>query len=177
MKHGLLIAVGGAAIVVVGLAGCSNNKSGTSSTTPSEAATPASTSATPGAMNAKVTIDGQDQNVGSVGCEVRGGKVTINIGDALTGTVTSFPPSITPRFRVVLSDANPPVVQSVDLGNVNGVTLGYTPGAPNQNAEATKDGGSYHITGTATGVNIANPQQPVNKPFEIDVNCEVHIGS
>jgi ipoprotein LpqH len=51
------------------------------------------------------------------------------------------------------------------------VTLGYTSGTGQGKAEATKDGNAYKITGTATGVDISNPLQPVNKPFEIDVTC------
>ena len=63
-------------------------------------------------------------------------------------------------------------VHSVGLGNVNGVTLGYTEGVPGgAAASATKDGNAYKITGTATGVDMANPMTPVTKPFEIDVNC------
>ena len=63
-------------------------------------------------------------------------------------------------------------MKSVGLGNVNGVTLGYSPGQPGQGkATATKDGNKYKISGTATGVDMANPMQPVNKPFEIDVTC------
>jgi lipoprotein LpqH len=27
------------------------------------------------------------------------------------------------------------------------------------------------ISGTATGIDMANPMQPVNKPFEINVTC------
>ena len=71
----------------------------------------------------------------------------------------------------MLTDANPPEVKSVGLGNVNGVTLAYAAGAGQGNASATKNGNSYKITGTATGVDMANPAQPVNKPFEIDVTC------
>ena len=72
---------------------------------------------------------------------------------------------------VVLTDASPPSVKSVGLGNLNGVTLGYTPGTGQGSATATKDGSKYKISGTATGVDMANPMQPVNKPFEIDVTC------
>ena len=36
---------------------------------------------------------------------------------------------------------------------------------------ATKDGKTYTVTGTATGVDMANPMQPVTKPFEIAVSC------
>jgi len=160
VKRGILVGVAGAAVVVAGLAGCSSNKSTTSSSS-SSSATTASAGATAGASAATVTIDGQDQNVkATVSCVSGGGNVNIGIGDSTTG------------IGAVLSDANPPVVHSVGLGNVNGVTLGYSDAAPSQaNAEATKDGNSYKISGTATGVDMSNPMQPVNKPFEIDVTC------
>jgi ipoprotein LpqH len=106
-----------------------------------------------------VIIDGKDQNVtGSVVCTTVGGNVNIAIGGAATG------------IAAVLTDANPPGVTSVGLGNVNGVTLAYAAGSGG-NASATKDGNKYKITGNATGVDMANPTQPVNKPFEIDVTC------
>jgi lipoprotein LpqH len=106
-----------------------------------------------------VIIDGKDQNVtGSVVCTTAGGNVNIAIGGAATG------------IAAVLTDANPPGVTSVGLGNVNGVTLAYAAGSGG-NASATKDGNKYKITGNATGVDMANPTQPVNKPFEIDVTC------
>jgi lipoprotein LpqH len=108
-----------------------------------------------------VTIDGKDQNItGQVVCTTMGGNTTIAIGGAATG------------ISAVLTSDNPPKVQSVGLGNVNGVTLAYSAAAPGQgDASATKDGNSYKITGNATGVDMANPTQPVKKPFEIDVTC------
>ena len=107
-----------------------------------------------------MTIDGQDQNVaGTVTCATMGGNVNIAIGEATTG------------IAAVVSEADPPAVQSVGLGNVNGVTLGFQSGVPQGNAEAKKDGNTYTITGTATGVDMANPLQPVNKPFEVVVTC------
>jgi lipoprotein LpqH len=36
---------------------------------------------------------------------------------------------------------------------------------------AETDGTTYKTTGTATGVDMANPMAPVNKPFEIEVTC------
>ena len=57
------------------------------------------------------------------------------------------------------------------LGNVNGVTLGYQSGVNQGEATVQKDGDTYTISGTATGVDMANPMQPVNKPFEIQVTC------
>lgn len=107
-----------------------------------------------------MTIDGKNQNVtGSVVCTTAGGNINIAIGGAATG------------IAAVLTDANPPQVTSVGLGNVNGVTLAYASGTGQGNGSATKNGSSYKITGTATGVDMANPTQPVNKPFEINVSC------
>jgi ipoprotein LpqH len=64
------------------------------------------------------------------------------------------------------------VVQAVGLGNLSGVTLGYSAGAQNQgNAGATKSGNSYTIKGTATGLSAPNSQQTITKSFEIDVTC------
>ena len=158
MKRGLTVAVTGAAILAAGISGCSSNKS-TTSGSGSSSGTSAPASAT-GSAGTKVIIDGKDQNVsGTTVCSTSGGTVNIAIGGSTTG------------IAAVLTDANPPQVKSVGLGNVNGVTLGYTPGTGQGNASATKKGNSYTITGTATGVDMANPMQPVNKPFEIDVTC------
>ncbi|MBI2699867.1 MULTISPECIES: lipoprotein LpqH [Mycobacterium] len=157
MKRGLTVAVAGAAILVAGLSGCSSNKSNTSSGSSSASA---SSSAGGGASGTKVIIDGQDQHVtGTTVCTTAAGNVNIAIGGAATG------------IAAVLTDANPPEVKSVGLGNVNGVTLAYTSGTGQGKAEATKNGNAYKITGTATGVDMANPMSPVNKPFEIDVTC------
>jgi len=136
--------------VVAVLAGCSSNSS-TKSTTSSPAPGPAE----------KVVIDGQTQQItGQVSCTPAGGNINIGIGDPTNG------------IGAVISSANPPVVQAVGLGNLTGVTLGYSAGAPNQGTvQATKNGNSYTIKGTATGVNTANPQQTLTKPFEMDVTC------
>ncbi len=163
MKRGFVVAVGGAAIVIAGLSGCSSDDKksespATSAEATSEAGT-ASATAAPSGGGTKVTIDGQDQNVkGTVVCTAMGGNMNIAIGDAATG------------IAAVLSEDGS-TVTSVGLGNVNGVTLGYAAAAGQGEAKATKDGNNWKITGTATGVDMANPMQPVNKPFEIDVTC------
>jgi ipoprotein LpqH len=150
-KRRILVGIAAAATVVVAvLAGCSSNSS-TKSTTSSPAPGPAE----------KVVIDGQTQQItGQVSCTPAGGNINIGIGDPTNG------------IGAVISSANPPVVQAVGLGNLTGVTLGYSAGAPNQgNVQATKNGNSYTIKGTATGVNTANPPQTLTKPFEMDVTC------
>jgi ipoprotein LpqH len=148
-KCGILVGVAAAATVVAGLAGCSSNKSSTTSPTSSTAA-----------AGNQVIIDGQNQNVtGQVTCTPANGNVNIGIGDPSNG------------IGAVVSGADPPVVQAVGLGNLTGVTLGYSAGAPNQGTvQATKSGNSYTIKGTATGINTTNQQQ-LSKPFEMDVTC------
>ena len=185
MKRGLTVAIGGAAIVLSGLVGCSSDKSvkenvesatDTAKSAVSEAtdtaksaaseATSAVTSATdaikgnPEAGKARVSIDGQDQNVeGTVVCTAMGGAVQIAVGNATQG------------IGAQVTEGDSPSVKQVGLGNVNGVALGYQEGAPGGEATVEKDGNTYTIKGTATGVDMANPMQPMTKPFEIAVTC------
>ena len=170
MNRGFLVAVGGAAIVIAGLSGCgSDEPKSESPTTTAGAAGGESPTTTAGAAGgsdtdsaAKVTIDGKDQNIeGTATCATMGG--TINIAFGQTGAMGGL--------GAVLGEGDPPTVQSVALGNIDGVTLAFTPGVPGASAEATKDGNTYKITGTATGMDMANPMQPVTKPFEIVVTC------
>jgi ipoprotein LpqH len=159
VKRGFLVAVGGAAIVIAGLSGCSSSEQQSESPATTAEATETGT-AEAASGDTKVTIDGQDQNVaGTVVCSPMGGNMNIAIGDAATG------------IAAVVSEGDAPTVTSVGLGNVNGVTLGYQNGTGQGEATAEKDGNTYKITGTATGVDMANPMQPVNKPFEIEVTC------
>ena len=161
MKRGFVVAVGGMALVIAGLSGCSSEEKKSESESPatSAEATSETGTASSGAGETKVTIDGQDQQVsGTVVCTAMGGNMNIAIGDAATGIAA-----------VVSEDGA--TVQSVGLGNVNGVTLGYTSGTGQGEAKAEKDGNNWKISGTATGIDMANPMQPVNKPFEIAVVC------
>lgn len=158
-KQRILVGIAAAATVVAGLAGCSSSKSGTSESSSNNAPAASGTSA-PAPGGSKVIIDGQTQNVaGQVSCTQVNGNLSIGIGDPTTG------------IGAVVTNADPPVVQAVGLGNLTGVTLGYSAGAQNQgNAQATKSGNSYTIKGTATGVNSAD-QQALTKSFEMDVTC------
>jgi len=168
VKRGFVIAVGGAAIVIAGLSGCSSSEKKSESTAESSASASATTSAAATASvsanaapgGAKVSIDGQDQSInGTVACATMGETVNIAIGEATTG------------IGAVLSAGDTPTVHSVGLGNVNGVTLGFQEGAGQGTATAEKTGSTYKISGSATGVDMANPMQPINKPFEIEVTC------
>lgn len=156
MKHGLTVAVAGAAILVAGLSGCSSDKPKSSGGSSS----PAASGGGGGTSGTKVLIEGQDQHVGgSTVCNTMAGTVAIVIGAQGTGVTAT------------LTDADPPEVKAVGLGTINGVALAYAQGDGQGKAEATKNGKSYKITGTASGADMANPTAFVKKSFEIDVTC------
>ena len=168
MLRELTVGVGSAAVLIAGLVGCSSKKSESTSGSdkasmaPSSAvsATSGSVTAAAGAGVAKVSIDGQPKDIqGQIACTTAMGNLNIGIGDSATGIAVVMSP-----------DASK--VSSVGLGNVNGVVLGFQDGAGGgTNASATKDGSTYTITGTATGVDMANPMAPMTKPFQIEVTC------
>jgi ipoprotein LpqH len=168
----LMIAVGAAAVVVAGVAGCggSDNKSSTTSASTTSSATSSTSAATTtpsvsvtvstGGGQARITIDGQAQNTANqaVVCASTGGKFSIAIGEPMMGTIVGL-------------EQDGSVVHNVGLGSINGTVLSFTEGVPGNTATAKKDGNTYTITGTATGVDMANPLQQVSKPFEIVVTC------
>ena len=157
MVRGFVVGVAAAAIVVVGLSGCSSKEKSVSGG--ATVATGSASSASAGIQSATISIDGQPKTInGQVVCATVGGNFSIAIGEQATGVAVMMAP-----------DASR--VTSVGLGNVNGVVLGYQEGAPGGSATATKDGKNYTITGTATGIDMANPMQPMTKPFEIKVSC------
>ena len=153
MKRGFLVAIGGAAIVIAGLSGCGSDEK--KSETIGETSSAASAEG-----KSTVTIDGKDRAIeGSIVCSSMGGNMNIAIGQGMTGIVA------------VVSSGDSPTVQSVVLGNVDGVSLGYQSGSGQGEAKAEKDGNTYKISGTAVGADMANPMQPANKPFELEVSC------
>jgi lipoprotein LpqH len=151
MKREIAAGAVGVALVVAALAGCSSSTSKTSSSSSG------GTSAAP--IVTKVVVDGQDQNVtGQASCTASGDNINIGIGDPTNGV------------GAVVTNTDPPAVHAVGLGSPNGSALGYSDAAQSQgNADATKVGNSYKISGTAVGVD--SNSQPVTKPFELDVAC------
>lgn len=164
MNRELLIAVA-AATLVAGVAGCSHgNKSSAPSSAKSSAAASAPASPTPAAPPppsvppAKITVDGNVLPVTEpVDCNTKDGKFSIAIGQPFIGVIVALE-----------QDAS--VVHLVGLGEVNGVNLNYTKGAPGDKASATKEGNTYHVTGVASGVD-SNGANKTYKPFTVDVTC------
>lgn len=160
MKQGLLVAVGGAALLIAGLTGCSSDdKAGSkeSSSSSKSESSEASTSAE-AASETKVVIDGEDKGVtGNVYCASVGGSNTITIGEQGTGVV------------VILGNDDTSVT-SVALGSTSGLNLAV--GAGQGDATVEKDGKSYTVKGNAVGADLTNPTAGIQKkPFEIQVTC------
>lgn len=159
-RTGSLIVIGAGAIVALGLAGCSGDKGEPSASSGDKTTVSAEGGAAAMNSSAKVVVDGNEKKIeGAIACSTAAGQVSIGLGSGMQA------------IAVVLSEGDSPKVASVGLGNIDGVTLGFADGAPGGKATATKDGQKYTVTGTATGVDTANPMQPVEKPFEIEVTC------
>ena len=138
LKRGIVVGVAGAAMVVAACAGCSSNKSNTGASSSSAPAGP------------QVIVDGQNQTVsGQITCTQAGANTTIGIGDPTAGV------------GAVVSNDNPPIVHSVGLGSVNGISLGFSDAAPNNqgsNAGAAVTGKTSDWLGLrtlVTGVTLA----------------------
>lgn len=165
MNRGLMIAVA-AATVITGVAGCSNGNKSPAPGSATSSATAGSATASPTAAPppapavppAKITVDGNVLPVTEpVDCNSKDGKFSIAIGQPFIGVIVALE-----------QDAS--VVHLVGLGEVNGVNLNYTQGAPGDKASATKEGNTYHVTGIASGVD-SNGANKTHKPFTVDVTC------
>ena len=79
------------------------------------------------------------------------------------------------QYTVVLNDQNPPTVNTVTLQPTSGVPWSFNQnmgGMGGAKADVTKDGNTYKVTGTATGMDPAKPMAGLqSKPFEIDAAC------
>ncbi|MEN3321692.1 MAG: ipoprotein LpqH [Mycobacterium sp.] len=150
--------VGLAAVAAV-LVGCSDDKGGptTASGSGSQVSTGGST---------EVKVDGKDLSgldMKSVTCVKQAGKINVASG-AINGQA---------GLAVVMTDANPPTVDSLGM-SVDGSALAVTStmGANVGSAEVKVDGSTYTITGEATGADIKNPMAGmITKPFTVKVTC------
>jgi ipoprotein LpqH len=148
---GAIALAAGAAVLV----GCSDNKS----------AAPAAAVDT----NAKtdVKVDGKDLtglDLSSVTCAKQAGKITVGSGNV--GTQQGL--------AILMTDANPPAVEQVSMvvdGNV--LAVSNMGGMKTGNADVKVDGGTYTISGEATGADMKNPMAGmITKPFTVTVSCK-----
>ena len=152
----VVVGVVGLAAAAAVMVGCSDNKS---------TSLPGGGTASTGGA-AEVKVDGKDLSgldMKSVTCVKQGGKINVASG-AINGQA---------GLAVVMSDANPPTVDSLGMtvdGNALAVT--NTMGAQVGKADVKVDGSTYTISGEATGADIKNPMAGmITKPFTVKVTC------
>jgi lipoprotein LpqH len=156
----IVAGVVGLAAAAVVLVGCSDDKGGPATAT----AAGDSQVSTGGSTEAKVDgkdLSGLDMN--SVTCVKQGGKINVASG-AINGQA---------GLAVVMSDANPPTVDSLGMSvDGNALAVTNTMGAKVGSADVKVDGSTYTITGEATGADIKNPMAGmITKPFTVKVTC------
>src|ERR1700754_5072957 len=156
----VVVGVVGLAAAAAVLVGCSDNKSG-----------PAAATAAGGAQvstggSTEVKVDGKDLSgldMKSVTCVKQGGKINVASG-AINGQA---------GLAVVMSDANPPTVESLGMSvDGNALAVSSMGGAQVGKADVKVDGSTYTITGEASGADIKNPMAGmISKPFTVKVTC------
>ncbi|MBP2455580.1 lipoprotein LpqH [Mycolicibacterium lutetiense] len=143
-NRGIVVATG-CAVFLAAVAGCSSQDADSSGNT----------------GQGRVTFGPNDAGpVTSVDCESQNGLTTIGIKGKMPASV-------------VLTDGEAPVVQSVNIGDVNGegASLTYLSGLSGAPVVAARDGKGYTITGTGMGIDPNQPGTPVDMPFDIAVTC------
>ena len=156
----VVVGVVGLAAAAAVLVGCSDNKSG-----------PAAATAAGGAQvstggGAEVKVDGKNLSgldLNSVTCVKQGGKINVASG-AINGQA---------GLAVVMTDANPPAVESLGMSvDGNALAVSSMGGAQVGKADVKVDGSTYAITGEAAGADIKNPMAGmISKPFTVKVTC------
>lgn len=144
MSRPIVIATG-FAVFLAAVAGCSSQESGSSGKS----------------GEGRVTFGPNDAGpVTSVSCETKEGLTTINIKGKMPASVA-------------LTDGEAPVVQSVNIGDVNGegASLTYLSGLSGAPVVAARDGKGYTITGNGMGIDPNEPGAPLDMPFDIAVTC------
>lgn len=159
MNHLSSVAVGCAAIVVVGLAGCSTSKNTASSAGTERTADTASSTAgsQPQQSTASLTYDGKSVVTNAVaGCSMSSpNELYIGI------------PGDSGGHTVVLK-GDPPAVETVALYVPGDGNVGFTADQrkPGETATATKDGNRYVVDGTVAAYSTGNLHQ-----FHLEATC------
>ena len=154
----VVVGVVGLAAAAAVLVGCSDDKgSSTGSGSGPQVSTGGST---------EVKVDGKDLSgldPKSVTCVKQGGKINVASG-AINGQA---------GLAVVMTDANPPTVDSLGMSvDGNALAVTNTMGAKVGSADVKVDGSTYTITGEAAGADMKNPMAGmITKPFTVKVSC------
>jgi hypothetical protein len=163
VKYALVVGVCGFACLVAAISGCSSKGSGkpsTTSTSPAPAPAPVTATANLPPGQAQVVIGGKDTGpAGDVECSSSASATTIAIGAGSTGVT------------IVVTEDAVPVLKSLGINDLGGVSLGYFDGGTDKVPVTTRNGDSYQITGAGSGTDTTNPTRIVNTTYDISVTC------
>lgn len=146
--------------------GCSDDKGTAAESTSAQSSQSSQTSAVAEGGKTEVKVDGADLaglDLNSVTCVKQGGKINVASG-AIGGQQ---------GLGIVMTDAEPPVVESLGLVvDGNALAVANAMGASSGSAEVTVDGDTYTVTGEAVGADMSNPMAGmITKPFTVTVTC------
>lgn len=143
MKNEAILIV--AAMMLLGVVGCSSGqalKSGPGTLPPG---------------TARLTVNGSDAESTAVQCSTVDSVTTISTGGDTSGAT------------VMVSNAEKPTVESVDIRNLNGFTGSYNLGLGGK-ATVAMTGPTYDITGSARGYEETSIE-PMMARFAVEVSC------
>jgi lipoprotein LpqH len=109
-----------------------------------------------------ITIDGEALEIAdpTVVCQEIDGTMPIAVGST-TGT---------DGIGATLTPGDAPTVKTVALGSLDGTAMAWAEGAPGE-ANATKDGSTYTISGSMAAVDMSDPTNMDETPFEMVIVC------
>ncbi|MBP2451875.1 MULTISPECIES: lipoprotein LpqH [Mycobacteriaceae] len=153
-KVGSLITA--AAVISLAVAGCGAEPAPVAG----DVASTTSRTAAPGPSAATVSVGGVPLDIESaVACSTVGGKVRIVIG---TGES---------KITAIVTDAHEPIVEQVDLGAVDGLTLRYASDVAGSGAVASRSNDAFTVRGSAAAIESDGSTGAVLRSFAITVLC------
>jgi lipoprotein LpqH len=162
----LVASVCGFVVLVTGIAACSSKDPGkpvaSSSSVSVVPPPPPPVAAVPNLPpgQAQIVIGGKDTGpTGEVDCSTSAGVTTITIGQGSAGVT------------IAVTDDAPPTLNSLGIGDLGGVSLGYFAGGADQVPVTTRTGNSYQFTGAGSGTDTTNPAKIVHTTYDISVTC------
>jgi|SRR5271168_2811161 len=114
---------------------------------------------TPLSSTASVTVDGHDAKIQVVKCGQLEWNRTIDIGGDFSGATA-----------VIDQSTHPLTATSVHIQNLGGFTGMYSQGSGGS-ANASLNGDTFTVTGSANGFKTDKPGEPATADFKIIVTC------
>ena len=179
LRH--IVTLSATAALALGLSACGHNAtSGSAASSAPGAGAPRTGAPAPGASAIPTIPDNPNADVstgGSYTASIDGAPYVIDNASVAcvkaegmtTLTVASLSSTRDKSIIVLLNDSGG--VTGLTIGIEGGQRIGYIEGSPVGSAEATIDGSTYTITGSAPYVNTSTPAASGLKSYDITITC------